>query len=152
MNWMGGLALLLFWLPVFGPLLAGFVGGLKAGSIRTAVVAVFLPALLTGLLAFAGVTYLTDWYGWGVLAGLGGVMISLPERRPLAGRRHRRRARRPAHPRLNTATPTGATDAREHPEHSSRPGSSSSPRARRVRLDQRPCRTTDSPCCSWGTA
>lgn len=43
MNWMGGLSLLLFWLPVFGPLIAG-VGG---------------------------VAYLTDWIGWGVLAGLG---------------------------------------------------------------------------------
>jgi len=85
MNWMGGLALLLFWLPVFGPLLAGFVGGLKAGSIRTAIVAVFLPALLTGLLAFAGVTYLTDWYGWGILAGLGGVIVSLLNVVPLLG-------------------------------------------------------------------
>jgi hypothetical protein len=58
---------------------------MKAGSIRTAIVAVFLPALLTGLLAFAGVTYLTDWYGWGVLAGLGGVMLSLLNIVPLLG-------------------------------------------------------------------
>jgi hypothetical protein len=85
MNWMAGLALLLFWLPVFGALLAGFVGGMKAGSIRTAIAAVFLPALLTGLLAFAGVTYLTDWFGWGVLAGLGGVAISLLNVVPLLG-------------------------------------------------------------------
>ncbi len=85
MNWMAGLGLLLFWLPVFGPLIAGFVGGLKAGSIRAAIVAVFLPALLTGLLAFAGVTYLTDWYGWGMLAGLGGVVISLLNIVPLLG-------------------------------------------------------------------
>ncbi len=84
-NWMGGLALLLFWLPVFGPLLAGFVGGMKAGSIRTAIIAVFLPALLTGLLAFAGVTYLTDWYGWGILAGVGGVIVSLLNVVPLLG-------------------------------------------------------------------
>jgi hypothetical protein len=85
MNWMAGLALLLFWLPVFGALLAGFVGGMKAGSIGTAIAAVFLPALLTGLLAFAGVTYLTDRYGWGVLAGLGGVAISLLNVVPLLG-------------------------------------------------------------------
>jgi hypothetical protein len=85
MNWMGGLALLLFWLPVVGPLLAGFVGGMKAGSIRTALIAVFLPALLTGLLAFAGVTYLTDWYGWGILAGVGGVIVSLLNVVPLLG-------------------------------------------------------------------
>jgi len=85
MNWMGGLSLLLFWIPVIGPLVAGFVGGTKAGSIGRAVVAVFLPALLTGLLAFAGVTYLTDWYVWGVLAGLGGVVFSLLNIVPLLG-------------------------------------------------------------------
>lgn len=82
---MGGLSLLLFWLPVFGPLIAGLVGGWKAGSPGRAGAAVFLPALLTGLLAFAGVTYLTDWYVWGLLAGLGGVLLSLLNIVPLLG-------------------------------------------------------------------
>ena len=84
-NWMGGLSLLLFWLPVFGPLIAGLVGGWKAGAVGRAVAAVFLPALLTGLMAFAGVTYLTDWYVWGILAGVGGVLVCLLNIVPLLG-------------------------------------------------------------------
>ena len=54
MNWMGGLSLLLFWMPIVGPLVAGLVGGKKAGSVKRAVIAVFLPALLLGLLVTAG--------------------------------------------------------------------------------------------------
>jgi hypothetical protein len=74
---MGGLSLLLCWLPVAGPLIAGLVGGAKAGSVGRAVVAVFLPAILTGGLTAAGVTYLADWFPWGMLAGLGAVLLCL---------------------------------------------------------------------------
>lgn len=76
-NWMGGLSLLLFWMPVFGPLIAGVVGGVKAGTVGRAIAAVFVPAILTGALAAAGVTYLADWYPWGLLAGFGAVVICL---------------------------------------------------------------------------
>ena len=76
-NWMGGLSLLLFWMPVLGPLIAGLVGGVKAGTVGRAIAAVFVPAILTGALAAAGVTYLADWYPWGLLAGLGAVVICL---------------------------------------------------------------------------
>ena len=76
-NWMGGLSLLLCWLPVAGPLIAGLVGGTKAGTVGRAVAAVFLPALLPGALAAAGVTYLADWWPWGLLAGAGAVVICL---------------------------------------------------------------------------
>jgi hypothetical protein len=85
MNWMGGLSLLLFWLPAVGPFIAGLVGGSKAGSVGRAVLAVFLPAVLTGVLAAVGVSYLTDWWGWGLLAGLGGVAVSLLNVVPLLG-------------------------------------------------------------------
>ena len=71
MNWMCGLSLLLFWLPVFGPLIAGVVGGAKAGSVGRSVLATFLPAVMTALMTAGGVAYLTDWVGWGILAGLG---------------------------------------------------------------------------------
>jgi hypothetical protein len=82
MNWMGGLSLLLFWMPVVGPFLAGLIGGRIARSVKRAVIAVFLPAVLTGLLVAAGVTYLVDTF-WGVLAGIGGVAISLIHVGPL---------------------------------------------------------------------
>jgi len=74
---MGGLTLLLFWLPVLGPLIAGLVGGVKAGTVGRAVAAVFVPALLTGVLAAGGVSYLADVWPWGLLAGLGAVVICL---------------------------------------------------------------------------
>lgn len=83
MNWMGGLSLLLFWLPVFGPLIAGLVGGRKAGSVGRAIIAVFLPAVLMGLLATAAVAYLTDLLIWGVLAGLGTAVLLLIQIVPL---------------------------------------------------------------------
>lgn len=83
MNWMGCLTLLLFWLPVVGPFIAGLVGGVKAGSVRRALLAVFVPGVMTGLMVAVGVAYLTDFWPWGVLAGLGGVAISFLNIGPL---------------------------------------------------------------------
>lgn len=82
MNWMGGLGILLFWLPVAGPLVAGLVGGWKAGSVGRAFAAVFLPAVLLFAMTFAGVTYLTDAL-WGFLAGAGAAVLSLLNIGPL---------------------------------------------------------------------
>jgi hypothetical protein len=50
--WMFLISLLLFWLPVIGPLLAGFVGGKRAGGVGAAIAAVFLPAVFVGILLF----------------------------------------------------------------------------------------------------
>jgi predicted branched-subunit amino acid permease len=83
MNWMGGLSLLLFWLPVFGPLIAGLVGGYKAGRAGRAVLAVFLPAVLMGLLAAGAAAYLTDFVLWSVVAGVGTVALMLLQIGPL---------------------------------------------------------------------
>ena len=47
------ISLLLFWLPLFGPLVAGFVGGRKAGGVGNAIVAVFLPGIVFGVVLFA---------------------------------------------------------------------------------------------------
>ena len=69
MNWMGGTVAAVFWMPVVGPLIAGVVGGVKDGTVRRAVAAVFVPAVLTGALAAAGVTYLADWFPWGCSRG-----------------------------------------------------------------------------------
>ena len=83
-NWMGGLALLLFWLPVAGPFIAGFVGGIKAGAVGRAIVAVFLPAVGIGIMVAVAVAYLADWvWFWGLLAGLGGVVLMLLNVGPL---------------------------------------------------------------------
>lgn len=82
-NWMGCLTLLLFWLPVVGPFIAGLVGGVKAGSVKRALLAVFVPGILTGLMVAVGVTYLTDLWFWGVLAGLGGLVLSFLNVGPL---------------------------------------------------------------------
>lgn len=44
--WMLFLSIILFWAPVIGPLLAGFVGGRKAGGIGNAILAALLPAII----------------------------------------------------------------------------------------------------------
>jgi hypothetical protein len=51
--WMGGLAALLFWLPVVGPMTAGFVGGVRAGGVVAALSAALLPALAAAGLLLA---------------------------------------------------------------------------------------------------
>ncbi len=48
--WMVGLSVLLFWVPTVGPLIAGFVGGRKAGGIGPAIVAAIIPAILVAVL------------------------------------------------------------------------------------------------------
>ena len=50
--WMFLISLLLFWLPVLGPLIAGLIGGKKAGGVGAAIAAVFLPAVFVGILLF----------------------------------------------------------------------------------------------------
>jgi len=82
MNWMGCLTLLVFWLPVVGPLVAGLVGGVKAGSVKRALLAVFVPGVMTGVMVAVAVTYLADVY-WGMLAGFGGVALSFLNIGPL---------------------------------------------------------------------
>jgi len=46
MTWTVILSALLFWLPVAGPAIAGYVGGRKAGGPLRAVIAVIIPALV----------------------------------------------------------------------------------------------------------
>lgn len=82
-NWMSGLALLLFWLPVAGPLIAGLVGGWKAGDLRRALLAVFLPAVGLALLMAVSIGWLTHLAFWGMLAGLGGLFIAFINIGPL---------------------------------------------------------------------
>lgn len=48
MFWMFIISMFLFWIPVFGPLLAGIVGGKKAGSLSNAMIAVIFPLIILG--------------------------------------------------------------------------------------------------------
>lgn len=52
--WISLLGGLLFWIPVAGPLFAGFTGGMRSGRRSTALTAVLLPlVILTSLLGIS---------------------------------------------------------------------------------------------------
>ena len=74
--WMFLISVLLFWLPFFGPLIAGFVGGKKAGGIGSALGAVFLPALILAVLFFVFGTALTFMPLVGAVIGAGGFIAA----------------------------------------------------------------------------
>jgi len=75
--WMFFLSLCLFWLPVLGPLLAGIVGGKKAGNLGNAIMAVFAPGLVAGVLLFLVAAGLTGVPLIGAVAGSGAFVLSL---------------------------------------------------------------------------
>jgi len=75
MGWMFLVSLLLFWLPIAGPLIAGYVGGRKAGGIGPAIVAAVLPALVSGLALFAIGSTLTGLPVIGAIIGLGATVF-----------------------------------------------------------------------------
>ena len=77
MMWMFLLSILLFWLPVVGPLIAGFVGGRKAGSVGNALMAVILPALVLGVAVFFLASVLTGIPVIGAFAAAGGMGLAL---------------------------------------------------------------------------
>lgn len=82
-GWMFLLEILLFWIPFVGSLIAGFVGGRKAGGIGNAMLAVFLPivvfSILLGMLAASVVAIPLV----GAFAGLGGFMFAATHVGPL---------------------------------------------------------------------
>lgn len=80
--WMIGVSILLFWLPVAGPAIAGFIGGAKAGTVGRAMIAAFVPALLLGALV-AGVLLLFDLPLIGTIAGIGVLIWILAEDVPM---------------------------------------------------------------------
>lgn len=53
MIWMAVLSLLLFWLPLLGPLIAGLVGGKTAGSPSRGLLAALIPVGILCLILFA---------------------------------------------------------------------------------------------------
>src|SRR4030067_1106701 len=75
--WMFVISLLLFWLPFAGPLIAGIVGGKKAGGVGSALIAVFLPCIIFGVALFLLASSLTGIPLIGVIAGAGGFVLAI---------------------------------------------------------------------------
>lgn len=74
--WMFVLALLLGWLPLIGPAIAGFVGGLQAGGTGSALIASIIPAVLVaGVILLLGVVFNAPVIG--ALVGIGVFMVLL---------------------------------------------------------------------------
>jgi hypothetical protein len=83
MIWMFVLSILLFWLPLMGPLIAGFVGGRKAGSLGNAVLAALLPGILVSVVLFFLASLLTGIPVFGAIAGAGGLVLAFAHIGPL---------------------------------------------------------------------
>ena len=66
--WMIVISLLLCWLVGFGPLIAGYVGGRRAGDVSHAFQAALLPMVLGGFLVFLALTFIGVPFV-GVIAG-----------------------------------------------------------------------------------
>lgn len=71
MIWMAVLSLLLFWLPLLGPLIAGFVGGQTAGSAGRGILAALIPIAILCLILFAFSAALTGLPVIGFLFSIG---------------------------------------------------------------------------------
>lgn len=83
MGWMFLISILLFWLPVLGPLIAGIVGGRKAGSVGNAILAVILPALCLGAALLLSGAAITGIPLLGALVGIGATALVLLHAGPL---------------------------------------------------------------------
>jgi len=77
------LSILLFWLPIIGPGIAGFVGGRKAGSVGNAILAAILPGLLFGAALFFLASVFTGFALLAFLAGAGGLVLAFAHIGPL---------------------------------------------------------------------
>ena len=55
--WMVALSILLCWLPPFGQLIAGFIGGYRSGGVGAAFVASLLPAVIAAGAVFLLLTF-----------------------------------------------------------------------------------------------
>lgn len=75
MLWMFFVSILLFWLPGFGGLIAGIVGGMKSGGIINGVIAAILPSIIFGIALFAATTLLSGMPVLGIVAGMGGFVL-----------------------------------------------------------------------------
>jgi hypothetical protein len=77
------ISLILFWLPLLGPFIAGFVGGRKAGSFGSAITAVFLPSIIFAILLFSAASSISGLPLIGMIAGGGGFILAVTGISPL---------------------------------------------------------------------
>ena len=77
------ISILLFWLPGFGPLIAGIIGGKKAGGLINAIIAVFLPAIILGIMLFVFGSALPSDPIIGFVAGAGSFILVISNVGPL---------------------------------------------------------------------
>jgi hypothetical protein len=76
------LSLLLGWLPFIGPAIAGWIGGMQAGSTGAALVAAIIPAvILTAFLWLIGIVF--DFALLATLLGIGLFMVLVVGALPL---------------------------------------------------------------------
>lgn len=75
MFWMFIISLLLFWLPAFGSLIAGIVGGKQAGGVMAGIMAALLPGILLAIALFFAGTMLTTLPVIGAVLGGGGLLL-----------------------------------------------------------------------------
>ena len=69
------LSVLLCWVPAFGPLIAGIVGGNKAGGIFRGIIAVLLPCIAVGVAFFMFAEELMGIPIVSTVIGLGSTML-----------------------------------------------------------------------------
>lgn len=81
--WMAVISLVLFWLPLAGPLLAGFVGGRTAGSAGRGLLAAILPALVLCLMLMAAGTALIGLPVIGAIASISLFLVIVVQGFPL---------------------------------------------------------------------
>jgi len=81
--WICFLSILLFWAPVLGPLVAGFVGGKKAGGVGAGIMAVILPGIVLGALMFFFGAALTGLPVVGAMFAAGGFVLVVANVGPL---------------------------------------------------------------------
>lgn len=78
-------SVVLFWLPALGPLIAGYVGGKKAGGVVKGITAALLPAILIAVIIFAGTSFLANLPVIGAILGLSTILIVAIYELPLIG-------------------------------------------------------------------
>lgn len=83
MIWMAVLSLLLFWLPLFGPLVAGFVGGRTAGSAGRGLLAAVLPAAVLSFVLLGAGTALAGLPLIGIIASASLFLLIVVQSLPL---------------------------------------------------------------------